>query len=46
MINVAFDQICQVPARLKQVSRFAKESDSFESLALTFKRIKNMLKKM
>ncbi len=40
-----FDRIHQLRSRIDQLRRFVTESEEFESLALTFKRITNILKK-
>ncbi len=44
VIEVNFDQTHRARAVLHQLSRFSKESESFEPLVLTFKRVTNILK--
>jgi glycyl-tRNA synthetase beta chain len=44
-ISVEFDRINQMQARIDGLKRFTSESEEFHSLALTFKRITNILKK-
>ena len=45
VISVNFDQINQLRSRIDQLKRFMTESEEFESLALIFKRVTNILKK-
>jgi glycyl-tRNA synthetase beta chain len=45
VLNANFDYIHQLRSRIDQLRRFMRESEEFESLALTFKRITNILKK-
>jgi glycyl-tRNA synthetase beta chain len=45
VISVAFDRICGLRSRIDQLKKFASESDEFQALALTFKRVNNILKK-
>ena len=45
VISVNFDQINQLRSRIDQLKRFMTESEEFESLALAFKRVTNILKK-
>jgi glycyl-tRNA synthetase beta chain len=45
VLNANFDHIHQLRSRIDQLRRFMRESEEFESLALTFKRITNILKK-
>jgi glycyl-tRNA synthetase beta chain len=44
VISVRFDHIHQLRQRIDQLKRFITESPDFESLALTFKRVTNILK--
>ena len=44
-ISVEFDRINQMRARIDGLKRFTSESEEFHGLALTFKRITNILKK-
>jgi glycyl-tRNA synthetase beta chain len=44
IISVNFDQINQLRPRMDQLKKFMTESEEFESLALTFKRVTNILK--
>jgi glycyl-tRNA synthetase beta chain len=44
IISVNFDQINQLRLRIDQLKKFMTESEEFESLALTFKRVTNILK--
>ena len=44
-ISVAFDRINDLRARIEQLKKFAIESKEFHGLALTFKRVANILKK-
>jgi len=45
VISAGFDHISLVRPRIEQVTKYALESDRFEALAFTFKRIINMLKR-
>jgi glycyl-tRNA synthetase beta chain len=45
VLSANFDRIHQLRSRIDQLRRFMTESEEFESLALTFKRITNILKK-
>ena len=45
VISVEFDRIHQLHSRIDQLKRFTLESKEFHGLALTFKRIINILKK-
>jgi len=45
IISVAFDRIKELRSRIEQLMRFASDSAEFEPLALTFKRVTNILKK-
>jgi len=45
VLSANFDHIHQLRSRIDQLRRFMTESEEFESLALTFKRITNILKK-
>jgi glycyl-tRNA synthetase beta chain len=44
VISAEFDKICELPFRIDQLKRFTIESGDFEALALTFKRVSNILK--
>jgi len=44
VLSTNFDRIHQLRPRIDQLKRFMEESEEFESLALTFKRITNILK--
>jgi glycyl-tRNA synthetase beta chain len=44
-ISVEFDRINDLRLRIEQLKRFATESSEFHDLALTFKRVTNILKK-
>ena len=44
VVSAKFDIISELPARIDQLQRFTKESEDFQSLALTFKRVSNILK--
>ena len=44
IISVNFEQINQLRSRIDQLKKFMTESEEFESLALTFKRVRNILK--
>jgi glycyl-tRNA synthetase beta chain len=45
VLSASFDRIHGLRTRIDQLRRFKAESREFESLALTFKRITNILKK-
>jgi glycyl-tRNA synthetase beta chain len=45
VISVEFDRIGLLHHRLEQLRKFAEESEEFESLVLTFKRVTNIIKK-
>ncbi len=45
VLSASFDRIHQLRSRIDQLRRFMTESEEFETLALTFKRITNILKK-
>ena len=45
VISADFDYVDQLRSRIDQLKRFIDESNEFESLVLTFKRISNILKK-
>ncbi|MBW2609154.1 MAG: glycine--tRNA ligase subunit beta [Deltaproteobacteria bacterium] len=45
VVSAEFDRISQLRIRIDQLRRFMTESGDFESLALTFKRVTNILKK-
>ncbi len=45
IISIAFDRIDQLDLRIDQLKRFASESEEFQALTLTFKRVTNILKK-
>jgi len=45
VLSVDFDWISNLRSRIEQVGRFSQESETFESLCLTFKRVRNILKK-
>ncbi len=45
VISADFNQISQLSPRIEQLQKFMAESDEFESIVLTSKRIKNILKK-
>ncbi len=44
IISVNFDRINQLRSRIDQLKKFMTESEEFEALALTFKRVTNILK--
>jgi len=44
IISVNFEQINQLRSRIDQLKKFMTESEEFESLALTFKRVTNILR--
>ncbi|WP_028321454.1 glycine--tRNA ligase subunit beta [Desulfatiglans anilini] len=45
VLSVAFDPVTRIPRRLEQLQRFVAESGDFETAAMTFKRVSNILKK-
>jgi glycyl-tRNA synthetase beta chain len=45
VISVTFDRICGLRSRIDQLKKFASESEEFQALTLTFKRVTNILKK-
>jgi len=45
VLSASFDRIHQLRSRMDQLRRFMTESEEFQALALTFKRITNILKK-
>lgn len=45
IISVEFDKLNEIQSRLEQLEIFIKGSSDFAALALTFKRVKNILKK-
>ncbi|MDY7036530.1 MAG: glycine--tRNA ligase subunit beta, partial [Thermodesulfobacteriota bacterium] len=45
VISADFDYIKELRPRIDQLKKFATESEEFESLVLTFKRVTNILKK-
>lgn len=45
VVSVGFDYINQLRPRIDQLKKFVTESEEFESLVLTFKRVTNILKK-
>ncbi len=45
VISVEFDRINQLGPRIDHLKRFVSESEEFQALALTFKRVSNILKK-
>jgi glycyl-tRNA synthetase beta chain len=45
VISVSFDRICGLRSRIDQLRKFASESEEFQALTLTFKRVTNILKK-
>jgi glycyl-tRNA synthetase beta chain len=44
IVSAGFDRISELPARMDQLKRFIQESGDFNALALTFKRVSNILK--
>jgi glycyl-tRNA synthetase beta chain len=44
VIAAGFDNICELPLKLDHLKRFMAESGEFQSLALTFKRVANIIK--
>jgi len=45
VISVGFDRIQQLRPKIDQLKKFSSESEEFNQLALTFKRVSNILKK-
>ena len=45
VLSVGFDRVHELRARIDGLARFVRESEDFESLSITFKRIRNILKK-
>lgn len=45
VISVTFDRINELRSRIDQLKEFTSESSEFQELALTFKRVTNILKK-
>ena len=45
VISVDFDRIQELRSKIDQLKRFSSESEEFHQLALTFKRVSNILKK-
>jgi len=45
IISVTFDQIWELQLRIKALKKFRSESEEFHDLALTIKRVSNILKK-
>ena len=45
VISVGFDRIQQLRPKIDQLRKFSSESEEFHQLALTFKRVSNILKK-
>ena len=45
VISLTFDQIHQLGLKIDDLKRFASESEDFQALTLTFKRVSNILKK-
>jgi glycyl-tRNA synthetase beta chain len=45
VISVEFDRIVQLHTKIEQLRKFISESGEFQELALTFKRVSNILKK-
>jgi glycyl-tRNA synthetase beta chain len=44
VVAAGFDNICEITLRLDHLKRFMTESGEFQSLALTFKRVSNIIK--
>jgi glycyl-tRNA synthetase beta chain len=44
VLSAGFDRIDELPSRAEQLKRFIRESGDFNALALTFKRVSNILK--
>lgn len=45
VLSIDFDRISNLRTRIEQVGRFSRESEKFGALCLTFKRVRNILKK-
>ncbi len=45
VLAVGFDEVSRLRSRIEQIARFAGESPEFAPLCLTFKRVRNILKK-
>lgn len=45
VLSVEFDRLIEIRPKVEQLKKFVVDSDDFEALALTFKRISNILKK-
>ena len=45
VISVQFDRLTDLPERIEQLRQFASESEEFQALIQTFKRVGNILKK-
>ncbi|MFO8090424.1 MAG: glycine--tRNA ligase subunit beta [Desulfatiglandaceae bacterium] len=45
VLSIDFDWISNLRTRIEQVGRFSRESEKFGALCLTFKRVRNILKK-
>jgi glycyl-tRNA synthetase beta chain len=45
VISVTFDRLCGLRSRIDCLKKFASESDEFQALTVTFKRVTNILKK-
>jgi len=45
VISVTFDRLCGLRSRIDCLKEFASESDEFQALTVTFKRVTNILKK-
>jgi glycyl-tRNA synthetase beta chain len=44
IISAGFDRLSELPSRMDQLKKFIEESGDFSALALTFKRVSNILK--
>jgi glycyl-tRNA synthetase beta chain len=44
VVSAEFDNLCELSVRLEHLRRFISESHDFQSLALTFKRVSNIIK--
>jgi glycyl-tRNA synthetase beta chain len=44
ILSVDFSHVCRLRSRIDQLKRFSEEAEEFEALALTFKRVTNILK--
>lgn len=44
IISAGFDRLSELPLRMNQLKKFIEESGDFSALALTFKRVSNILK--